>query len=165
MDFSEPLIGQDGKEILRWDEFGESARILARQILASGFEFDVVLAIARGGLIPAGAISYALGTKRCASLNVEFYSDIAETLPEPVVLPPFLDTASLKGKKVLIVDDVADSGKTLNLVVGMLAERGADVKSVTLYVKPTTIIMPDFYWRSTDRWIIFPWSDRTPVSA
>ncbi len=156
--FSEPLLDADGREVFRWEEFGFAARELARQIVDSGFEFDVVVAIARGGLIPAGAISYALGTKMCGSINVEFYSDIEETLPEPVVLPPFLDTGSLSGKRVLLVDDVADSGRTLDLVSTLLAKQSGEVRSVTIYSKPTTIIQPDYVWRTTDRWILFPWS-------
>ncbi|GAA3943608.1 phosphoribosyltransferase [Pseudoclavibacter caeni] len=153
------------REVLLWNEFGEAARELARQIVASGFEFDVIVAIARGGLLPAGAISYALDTKKCASLNVEFYSGIGETLDEPMVLPPFLDVDSLRGRRVLLVDDVVDSGRTLQMVVRMLEEQGADVKSATLYEKPTTVIRPDFVWRRTARWIMFPWSAQPPVTA
>ena len=79
----------------------------------SGSTPDVVIAIARGGLLLAGAISYALGTKACGSINVEFYSGIDERLPEPVLHPPMLDAPALGGKRVLLVDDVSDSGRTL----------------------------------------------------
>lgn len=165
MSTTTPQIDENGREVFTWNAFGVAARELAQQVANSGFEFDVIVAIARGGLIPAGAISYALGTKQCASLNVEFYSDVEKTLPDPVVLPPFLDTDSLHGKRVLLVDDVADSGRTLDLVVNMLTDKGAEVKSVTIYAKPTTIIDPDFVWRKTDRWIMFPWSAQGTVSA
>jgi len=60
--------------------------------------------VARGGLLPAGAPAYALGTKAAGTLNVEFYSDIEETLPDPVVLEPMLDTDAINGKKLLVVD-------------------------------------------------------------
>ncbi len=161
--FASPAINAQGREVLGWDEFGFAARELATRIVEDGYEFDVVVAIARGGLIPAGAISYALGTKMCGSINVEFYSDIEETLAEPVVLPPFLDTGSLAGKRVLLVDDVADSGRTLDLVVKLIAGHCDEVRSVTIYSKPTTIIQPDYVWRETDRWINFPWSDKGTV--
>ncbi|MWB98820.1 phosphoribosyltransferase [Agromyces seonyuensis] len=151
------------KEILTWDEFGGAARELAADVLASGFRPDIVIAIARGGLLIAGAISYALGTKSCGSINVEFYTDIEETLPEPVLLPPALDAPALAGKKVLLVDDVSDSGRTLEKVVGILAEADAETKSLTLYTKSRTVLRPDFSWRETDDWIVFPWSALPPV--
>jgi len=64
---------------------------------------------------------------------------------------------------VLLVDDVADSGRTLELAVRLLRERGADVRSVTIFTKPSTIIEPDYSFRSTDLWIDFPWSAQGSV--
>lgn len=151
------------REVLGWLEFGDSSRSLARDVLESGFVPDFVIAIARGGLLPAGALAYAIGTKSCGSLNVEFYSDVDTTLPEPVILPPMLDNTALIGKNILLVDDVADSGRTLALVVDMLERVGVIVKTATLYYKPRSVIAPDFYWKKTDRWIVFPWSAHPPV--
>lgn len=152
------------REVLGWDEFGQAARELALAVRRSGFEPDLVVAIARGGLPLAGAISYALGTKMCGSINVEFYTDVHETLPEPVLLPPMLDAPALEGKRVLLADDVSDSGRTLALVVDLLTGYGADVRSVTLYTKPRTVHVPHYDWRRTDRWITFPWSALPPVT-
>lgn len=146
------------REKLSWDQFGEASRDLAREILRDGFVPEVVVAIARGGLLPAGAIAYALGVKNCGALNVEFYTGVGTVLDAPEVLPPALDIAYLAGRRVLLVDDVADSGRTLALAVTMLAERGADVRSVTVYTKPGSIATPDYSWRETSRWIDFPWS-------
>jgi hypoxanthine phosphoribosyltransferase len=64
---------------------------------------------------------------------------------------------------VLLVDDVADSGRTLALAVKMLRERGADMRSVVIYTKPTTIIQPDYSWKETSLWIDFPWSAQGTV--
>jgi len=153
------------REVLGWLEFGDATRVLARDIVESGFEPDFVIAIARGGLIPGGALAYALGVKSCGSLNVEFYSDIEETLPEPIILPPLLDNEPLIGKNVLLVDDVADSGRTLALVVELLEKVNITVKSATLFIKPRSVIAPDFHWKTTDRWIVFPWSAHPPVSS
>ncbi|SEC03381.1 hypothetical protein SAMN04489806_2422 [Paramicrobacterium humi] len=154
----------DEREVLGWDDFGEAARDLARTVHASGFAPDIVVAVARGGLLLAGAVAYALGTKSCGSINVEFYTDIDKTLPEPVLLPPALDAPALSGKRVLLVDDVSDSGRTLRLVVDILTGHGADVRSVTLYSKPRTVLEPDYVWRRTDKWITFPWSALPPVT-
>ncbi|WP_243076900.1 phosphoribosyltransferase [Microbacterium sp. SS28] len=146
------------REQLTWDGFGEASRTLARAILEDGFIPDVVVAIARGGLLPAGSIAYGLGIKNCGAINVEFYTGIGTVLDAPAVLPPELDMTYLAGRRVLLVDDVADSGRTLDLAVKLLIERGAEVRSVTIYTKPTTIVQPDYSWKATDLWIDFPWS-------
>ena len=146
------------RETLTWDQFGVASRDLARRIVADGFEPEVVVAIARGGLLPAGAIAYGLGVKNCGALNVEFYTGIGTVLEAPEVLRPTLDIEYLEGRKVLLVDDVADSGRTLALAVQLLRDRGADMRSVVIYTKPTTILHPDYSWKDTDLWIDFPWS-------
>lgn len=152
------------RETLTWDGFGDATRELSRSIVADGFAPDVVVAIARGGLLPAGAIAYGLGVKSCGALNVEFYTGIGTVLAAPALLPPDLDLGYLAGKNVLLVDDVADSGKTLALAVKMLGEAGASVRSVCIYTKPGSIASPDFSWRETDRWIDFPWSFQGTVA-
>lgn len=164
-DANDAATGVDGirREILAWDEFGDAARALASDVLRSGFRPDVVIAIARGGLLLAGAIAYALGTKACGSINVEFYSGIDERLPEPVLHPPMLDAPALGGKRVLLVDDVSDSGRTLAKVVAIIRDEGAEVRTATLYTKSHTVLEPDFEYRRTDDWIVFPWSALPPV--
>ncbi|MDR0435298.1 MAG: phosphoribosyltransferase [Propionibacteriaceae bacterium] len=180
-----------GKEILTWDDFGAGARVLAQQIVDSGFDPDVMIAVARGGMIPTGAISYALGKKLNDCINVEFYIDAGrrptwdgspgeaegaavageadrgevQTLPDPVLLPPLLDAESLEGKRLLVVDDVVDSGRTMALVQKLLRGFGAEVRTCVLYAKPTTVVVPDYVWRRTDKWIVFPWSAEPPVVA
>ncbi|WP_353827394.1 phosphoribosyltransferase [Agromyces sp. SYSU T0242] len=166
-DANDAATGDDGprREILTWDDFGDAARRLASEVLASGFRPDVVIAIARGGLLLAGAIAYALGTKSCGSINVEFYTGVDERLPEPVLHPPMLDAPALADRRVLLVDDVSDSGRTLRKVVDLLEEAGADVRTATLYTKTRTVLVPDFDVRRTDDWIVFPWSALPPVEA
>lgn len=151
------------REVLTWERFGVASRQLAQQVADSGFAAEIVIAVARGGLLPAGALAYALGTKAAGTLNVEFYSDIEETLPDPVVLEPMLDTAAIRGKRLLVVDDVADSGRTLALVMDMMRQYGADARSAVLYTKPRSILIPDYSWRETELWITFPWSAHPPV--
>ncbi|MEV1129795.1 phosphoribosyltransferase [Agromyces sp. NPDC049794] len=164
-DANDAADGVDGirREILTWDEFGTAARSLAGDVLRSGFRPDVVIAIARGGLLLAGAISYALGTKACGSINVEFYTGIDERLPEPVLHPPMLDAPALGGRRVLLVDDVSDSGRTLAKVVAIIRDAGAEVRTATLYTKSHTVLAPDYDYRRTDDWIVFPWSAQPPV--
>jgi hypothetical protein len=83
-------------ETLTWDGFGQATRDLSRRIVAAGFVPEVVVAIARGGLLPAGALAYGLGVKNCGSLNVEFYTGIGTVLDVPEVLPPDLDIGYLR---------------------------------------------------------------------
>jgi hypoxanthine phosphoribosyltransferase len=151
------------REVLTWDGFGAATRAISREIVADGFAPDVVVAIARGGLLPAGAIAYGLGVKNCGAINVEFYTGIGTVLDAPAVIPPELDMNYLDGRRVLLVDDVADSGRTLDLAVRLLRDKGADVRSVTIYTKPTTIIEPDYSFKATDLWIDFPWSAQGTV--
>lgn len=152
------------REVLTWELSGVAARQVAQRVVDSGYRPDMVIAIARGGLIPAGAIAYALGVKAAGTLNVEFYRDIDQTLPDPVLLAPLLDTDAIVGRKLLVVDDVADSGRTLDLVLGLLRGHTPDVRSAVLYTKPRTIVQPDYSWRETDLWINFPWSTEPVIT-
>lgn len=162
---SELSTPSPAREVLTWGTFGVASRELAEKVVASGFLPDVVVAVARGGLLPGGAVAYALGTKGVGTLNVEFYTDIGETLPDPRVLPPLMDTSELPGSKVLVVDDVADSGRTLELVMRMMAAKGVEARSAVLYSKPRSIVTPDYSWKDTDLWITFPWSALPPVEG
>jgi hypoxanthine phosphoribosyltransferase len=157
-------MADDEREILGWTEFGAAARELAASVHGSGFAPDIVVAIARGGLLLAGAIAYALHVKSCGALNAEFYTGIDERLDEPIILAPFLDEVSLDGKRVLLADDVSDSGRTLKMVLDLITRAGADVRTVCLYSKPTTVLEPDYVWRKTPKWIAFPWSSQPPVT-
>ncbi|MEI6215711.1 MAG: phosphoribosyltransferase [Actinomycetes bacterium] len=151
------------REIMSYELFGNAIRELAQTIKNSDFEPDVLLSIARGGLIVGGALGYAIGVKNSFAMSVEFYTGVDERLPMPVVLPPVPNKLDLTGLKVLIVDDVADSGETLKLVRDFCEGVVAEVRSAVLYEKPTTSEKPDFSWRATSKWIEFPWSVLPPV--
>ena len=152
------------REILTWALFGEATRDLAAAVHADGFEPDVVVAIARGGLTVGGALAYALDVKNCGAMNVEFYTGIDERLDVPVVIPPALDLLDVAGLRVLIADDVADTGHTLKLVREVLAQHVAEARTAVLYCKPHSVVVPNYVWRETDRWIDFPWSALPPVT-
>ena len=155
----------EDKEILSWELFGQAQEELAQQIADSDFSPEVLVAVARGGMLPGGALTYSLGVKLTDAINVEFYTDVNETLADPILLAPLLDTDSIRGRRILVVDDVADSGRTLALVLKLLRGFGAEVRSAVLYTKPRTVVQPDFSSRTTDKWIVFPWSAKPPVTA
>ncbi|KAA1419866.1 phosphoribosyltransferase [Mumia zhuanghuii] len=151
------------REILTWDLYGTASRELAQAVADSGYAPTIVLGIARGGLIPAGSLAYALDCKNLFTMSVEFYTGVDTRLDVPVMLPPFLDRADLTGADVLIVDDVADTGKTLELVHDFCADHVRTARTAVIYEKPQSTIKPDFAWRTTDAWINFPWSTMPPV--
>ena len=71
------------KEILTWPDFGEGSRDLARMVHKDGFEPNIILAIARGGLLVAATLGYALSVKNLYTMNVEYYTGIDERLDVP----------------------------------------------------------------------------------
>jgi len=151
------------REILTWEAFGEASRELAVQVARSGYEPDMILAIARGGLMPAGALGYALAVKNTYTLNVEYYSGVNERLPIPIMLPPVPSMVDIRDSRVLIVDDVADTGHTLKLVNEFCLGQVRESRIAVLYEKPRSIVKVDYCWRRTDKWVNFPWSDTDPV--
>ncbi len=154
-----------GREVMRWDDLGTGARELAEEIHADSYRPDMILAVARGGLLVAGALGYALGVKNTFTMNVEFYTGVDERLEVPMLLPPVPDLIDFAETTVLIADDVADTGATLALVKKFCAGKVAEVRTAVLYEKPRSSVRCDYVWRRTDRWIVFPWSAHEPVAA
>ena len=153
------------RERMEWSELGGAARALAEQVVRDGYRPDIVLAIARGGLLVGGALGYALGVKNTFTMNVEFYTGIDERLPMPMILPPVPELVDLDEARVLIADDVADTGRTLALVKDFCADRVGEARVAVLYEKPGSVVRCEYVWRRTDRWIDFPWSAQGSVAA
>jgi len=151
------------REVLTWELFGKAARDLAREVVESGFEPDLILSITRGGMLPAGAMSYAMGIKNLHIINVEFYTGVGERLPLPVLLPPVPVAVDLSGQKALIIDDVADTGETLRMVRDFCAAHVAETRTAVLYEKPSSVVKCDYVWKRTSDWISFPWSSEPPL--
>ena len=151
------------REELTWELFGSASRELAQAVADDGFEPDLILSIARGGLFAAGALGYALNVKNLHVMNVEFYTGVDERLELPVMLPPVPNVVDLTGAKVLVADDVADTGSTLKLVRDFCQDHVADVRCAVIYEKPHSMVKCEYVWRRTDLWINFPWSTLPPV--
>ena len=154
----------DKYEVLTWGRFGTAVKELAVDVAASGYQPDIILAIARGGLIPAGTLGYMLSVKNTFTMNVEYYTGIDERLDMPVILPPYLDLVDLEDRQFLVVDDVADTGHTLQMVQDFCSPKVGEIRSAVLYHKPQSVLHPDYVWRHTDKWILFPWSSSDPVA-
>ena len=153
----------DEREELSWALFGTAGRELAQAIADDGFEPDLILSIARGGLFVAGALGYALDVKNLHVMNVEFYTGVDQRLDLPVMLPPVPNVVDLTQKKVLVADDVADTGATLKLVRDFCADHVAEVRCAVVYEKPRSEVKCEYVWRRTSKWINFPWSVQPPV--
>jgi len=96
------------------------------------------------GLTVAGTLAYALAVKNCFAMSVELYTSVDERLDLPVVLQPVLDLVDIRAMRVLIADDVADTGKTLALVRKDISEQVAEARCAVLYPKPRSIITPEY---------------------
>ena len=154
------------REWLDWDSYGRAVRELAGLVADDGYRPEMILAIARGGLFCAGSLGYALSIKNIYVMNCEYYTGVDERLPVPVMLPPAVDLVDHRNSKILIADDVADTGHTLKMVHDFCVERVGDVRSAVLYEKSHSLVKCDYVWKRTDQWINFPWStDRPLVTA
>ena len=151
------------REVMSWQDLGDGTRELAEQVHADGYRPDIVLAVARGGLLVAGALAYALDVKNTFTMNVEFYTGIDERLEMPMLLPPVPDLVDFQEQRVLIADDVADTGATLALVKDFCEGKVGEVRCAVLYEKSRSTVQCEYVWRRTDRWIDFPWSAEAPV--
>ncbi|HIE18091.1 TPA: phosphoribosyltransferase [Candidatus Bathyarchaeota archaeon] len=149
-------------EVPTWDEIYEMLLSLAEKIQRDNFRPDLIVGVCRGGWPPARVMSDLLGNPKLANISVEFYVDVAETKNKPVLTQSI--TVPVEGKKILILDDVADTGKTLKLVKEHLFSRGAEeVRIATIYYKPWSIVVPDYYEKETKRWVVFPWERKETV--
>ncbi len=141
---------------LSWDDVQSLTEEVASQILESGYMPDVIVAVSRGGFDPARILCDQLGIKRLASLQVEYYRDINENSRAPELVFPL--NTEVPDTSILIVDDVSDTGTSLEVARDHVLERGAsEVRVATLHVKPWTKFKPDFSASVVESWIIYPW--------
>ena len=143
-------------EVPTWNQIYAMLLAQAKKIQTSKFQPDIIVGVARGGLIPSRILADLLEIHDIAVIIIEYYIDIGKTLQEPVLKQCL--TAPLTGKRVLLVDDVSDCGKSLQLAKEHLqTQEAAEIKVATLYSKPGTITKPDYFEKETSCWIIFPW--------
>ena len=156
-------MSDEQREVLDWENYGLASRALAGMVANDGYRPDIILAIARGWLFVAGALGYALSVKNLYVMKVEYYTGVDERLDVPVVLPPYVAIVDLRDTKVLIVDDVADTGHTLALVRDHCLDEVAEVRTAVLYEKSRSVVQCEYVWKYTDQWINFPWSPAPPL--
>src|SRR2546429_1624845 len=120
---------------MTWSAFGDASRELATLVAESRYQPGIILGIARGGLLPGAAMAYALDVKNLFMMSIELYTGVDERLDFPVMLPPLLDAVDIAGARVLVVDDVADTGGTLKLVKELCAPHRGAARPARLFAK------------------------------
>ncbi len=146
-------------EVPSWNQIYSLLVKLAETVRKSKYEPDVIVGVSRGGWIPSRIMSDLLENPKLANVATEYYLGVTETKQEPNLTQPV--SISVKDKKVLVVDDVADTGESLKLVKSHLKEQGAsEVRVTTIYYKPWSVTVPDYYEKETCRWVIFPWEQK-----
>ena len=136
------MPAEEDLEVLTYQDFGMGIRWIAQRLVDEDWIPDAILGVVRGGLFVAAGIAYALDLKDVRHVNVEYYTDVGQTLPEPVVVGDVPHLADLAGRRVLVADDVADSGATLHFVRTLLPA-DADVRVAVLYTKPSSSYPPE----------------------
>lgn len=128
---------------------------LAKQILAAGYQPQRVIALAKGGLAWIRTMADYLGQEEMTSIQIQFYGRHMARGKRPVIIHSL--PVSVVGEKVLIFDDVAETGESLSIAKGYLENCGAKtIRSATLFVKPKCKTKPDFVGLKVNGWVVFP---------
>jgi hypoxanthine phosphoribosyltransferase len=148
---------------MSWDDFGVLMIQLAGQVRRDGFRPDVICAVARGGLMPAGFLAATLEVARMEIVRVRRTVDDRVYADKQLATMDHSSGSSLNpGDRVLIVDDVAGTGQTAALVDDYVRGEAAEVRCAVLAHNPRSSYRPDYRAVEIDDWIVFPWE---PASA
>lgn len=146
-------------ELVSWGQIYRLARRLALEIRDGVFKPDVIVAIGRGGYVPARILADYLDLMDLTSFKIEHYTGARK---QPVAQVKYPLCADLTGSRVLVVDDVSDTGDTFRVALEHIFERSGPVemKTAVLHHKTVSTFKPDFYAKKVVkwRWIIYPWA-------
>jgi hypoxanthine phosphoribosyltransferase len=144
------------RDVLTWEAMDRLVVTLCERIQG---EFDVLLTIARGGMVPASMVAYRLGFRNILVAAVAYYGEDGTPGEQPVFLQ-FPAGALLRGKRVLIVDEVWESGATIHAVLDRVRAAGGRPTTAVLHYKPARSRVPevpDFVAAETDDWVVYPY--------
>ena len=137
-----------------WDQMGVYNFELAKKIIASGQTFDRIIALAKGGWTWTRDMADALQVPELSSIRIKSYTGVNEA-GEPKITQPLTD--HIHGERILLFDEVIDSGLTIQKAKEHIIEKGAaKVQVATLCYKPRSVIQPDFFAFSSESWVVFP---------
>lgn len=156
-----PVENKVTYDVPTWRQIHSMLLRQAEKICKDNFKPDIIIAVARGGWIPSRVLADLLQTA-LDSVSIEFYVGVGEAKKEPVLMQGA--SVAVSGKRVLVVDDVADSGKSLKLAIGHVVQQGAkEARAATIYFKPWSAVKPDYYARETRSWVVFPWEIKETI--
>ena len=142
--------------VVSWAEFGRLVEELVSKIKASNHTYDLVIGIARGGIPAALEIANRLNLK-IDFVNIKSYLN-DHTKQKPQILSTLSE--KVEDRKILIVDDIIDSGDTMETIIGWLnQQKPVSIETTALFVKPWSKFTPTYTVGTVKEWIIFPWED------
>jgi len=142
--------------IISWKDIIKLVDKLSEKIISS-YEPNTIIGVLRGGMIIADLISDNIDLKEVYALGCKSYYDINKRnivkIYHPLILEKLID------RKVLLVDDVSDTGNTLETAINYILKpkEPKEIKTATIHIKPWCKIKPDFYLIETKAWIVYPW--------
>jgi hypothetical protein len=152
-----------GTITLTWQDVEKDVLEIISRMKADGFEPDVIVSIARSGLIPASMIAYVLGNKQLYVIKVDFSKTQKDGQDQELFDKPRITqelTKDIAGLKVLVVDEMCVSGSTLKLVRDyMQFKNPAEARYAVLYKQPWSEFDPDYSGRTIQEWPIYPWKE------
>ncbi|HNT24143.1 MAG TPA: phosphoribosyltransferase family protein [Anaerolineales bacterium] len=160
-------MAQMRREVLKWQEIDKLIDHLLPQFEG---EFDAMILITRGGVIPGGMLAEAMGITNILTAAVDFPAEVAREKAGLFAWPRFIQFPSddlLNGKRVLVVDDVWGSGRTITAVKNRVSAAGGFPSTCVLHFNPYRNLFgatrPDYFAATTDAYIVYPWEiDRGP---
>ena len=140
---------------LSWEDIADAVHKIGDRIKESGYEPDYLIGITLGGLVPLMLLAKQLKNRNVLTIAAQSYDGDKKRELEIRYLPD----VDLKGKRVLLIDEVADSGDTLTAISKILHEKYSvgELKSAVVVYKNHSTFKPDFSLLSTDEWVVFPW--------
>ncbi len=152
-----------GEIKITWQDVERDTLHIVHAMAKNNFKPDVIISLARSGLIPAAMISYCLGNKQLYVIKADFSKTQSNDNMQDLRSRPVLSQRikrSLKGLKILVVDEMTVSGETLNLVSKYLkTKHPRQVKYAVLYQQPWSKFKPDYCARTITAWPLYPWKE------
>ena len=154
------MEGDFNCELVSWEHVHTLSKVVAKNVRKSRFQPDMIIGLSRGGLVPSRNLADFLGVKDLISIKVEHWGVTATKDGKAELKYPI--KIDLKGKKVLIVDDITDTGDSMKLAKDYVKSLGpAEIKTTALIHINHSKFVPDFYAEEIDKdkwtWFIFPW--------
>ena len=144
-------------KFLGWQEIDSACLSLYSQMHVANYVPDAIIGLLRGGVVPARIMADYFGiVLDFFALDVKLYTGIGTRKEEPVIRYDFKDS-DIKDKRILVLDDIYDSGKTMNAVIDHF--EGHNITTATLLWKETAQKKPNYYAEvaKEEEWTIFPW--------